>query len=149
MLRHAGEIIVCRPVTQVFDFLSNLENAPQWQNGVLASEVITTGQIGVGTRFKETLKLMGRPVEAICEIIEHEPGHRFVWQGSAPSLKFQGQYQFEPVSEGTRVSYTGSTELSGLWRLVEPLMAGEINKEIDTELKMIKSAVEAQPVSAS
>ena len=145
MIKLEGNIIINQPVDHVFDFMVDLENAPQWQTGVLGSQKITEGTFGVGTRFKESVKLMGRPVEAVCEITEYEPKKKLAWKSDSSSLmSYEGQFTFEAAEGGTRVSYGGSARLKGLWRLFEPLAAREARRETVAELNKLKSVLEGQ-----
>jgi hypothetical protein len=121
-----------------------LENASKWQSGVTKSQVISSGAIRVGTQFKEVIKVIGRPVETICEIIEFEPGKQVGFRSnSSAAIQFEGRYTFEPTQSGTRLTYSGWTRLGGFWRLVEPFFGGEVKKELEAELKRVKALLEA------
>ena len=40
---------IALPAAEVFAFLSNLENLPRWQSGVVRAEQTSSGAIGVGS----------------------------------------------------------------------------------------------------
>lgn len=144
MLKHSASIVIDRPVDHVFAFLADLENTPKWQSGVTDSKVISSGPIRVGTQFTEIIKIVGRSVETLCEVIEFEPGKKVGFRSdSSPAIQFEGRYSFEPIQIGTQVTFTGWTRLGGLWRLLEPLFGGEVKKELEGEMKRIKSLLEA------
>jgi hypothetical protein len=46
-------VIINRPVEEVWKFISNIENAPKWDRGVLAGHQISKGPPGVGTTFAD------------------------------------------------------------------------------------------------
>lgn len=143
MLKQMATITISRPVDHVFAFMANLENSPKWQSGVTDSKVISTGPLRVGTQFSEVIKVIGRPVEALCEVIEYESGSKIGFRSSSsPAIQFEGHYSFEPNDGGTQLTYSGWTRLGGFWRLLEPLFGGEVNKELAAELKRLKSLLE-------
>ena len=46
MIKNEMSIIFQRPVQEVFDFMSDFQNGPQWQTGLLGVGRITEGAIG-------------------------------------------------------------------------------------------------------
>ena len=46
-----GEIIINRPVEEVFDFVADERNEPHYNPRMVRAEKISEGQIGSGTRF--------------------------------------------------------------------------------------------------
>ena len=63
MIKNEVSLIIQRPVHEVFDYISDLENACQLQPGLLDVRRITEGPLGVGTRFQSVRKFMGRRLE--------------------------------------------------------------------------------------
>ena len=53
MARVEGEIIIYRPVEEVFDFVADERNEPRYNPRMLDAEQISEGPIGVGTRFRD------------------------------------------------------------------------------------------------
>ena len=49
MARVSGEILINRPVEQVFDYAADQRNEPIYNPRMLRSEKVTDGPIGVGT----------------------------------------------------------------------------------------------------
>jgi hypothetical protein len=80
MANVSGEILINRPVEQVFDSVADQRNEPSYNPRMLQSEKITEGPIGVGTRFRATAMSGRRPVEMFIEVTSTRgPG------GSAPA----------------------------------------------------------------
>jgi uncharacterized membrane protein len=57
-----GEIVIKRPVEEVFDFAVDVRNEPRYNPHMRRAEQITDGPIGVGTRFRAEISSMGRTV---------------------------------------------------------------------------------------
>ena len=97
----------------------------------------------VGTRFTESMHVMGMTFDANCEVTAFEPPHHLTMVADGKLIHYQGEFTFEPASIGSRLSVTGQVALKGWWRLLGPLMGGEIRKESQAELEDIKKALEA------
>jgi uncharacterized protein YndB with AHSA1/START domain len=46
-----------RPCERVFEYLTNVGNLPEWQNGVIQSKGLTEGPVSIGFRFEEQAKV--------------------------------------------------------------------------------------------
>jgi Polyketide cyclase / dehydrase and lipid transport len=55
-----GRIEIARPVEEVFDFVADERNEPRYSEEMLGCEKVTSGQVGVGTRYAAEMKAMGR-----------------------------------------------------------------------------------------
>jgi hypothetical protein len=55
MTRVEGEIIIHRPVEEVFDFVADERNEPRYNPRMLDVQLICDAPIGVGTRFRAEL----------------------------------------------------------------------------------------------
>ena len=49
MARIEGEIVIDRPVEEVFDFVADERNEPRYNPQMLRAEQISSGPIGLGT----------------------------------------------------------------------------------------------------
>jgi uncharacterized membrane protein len=145
MITLNDDIVIDRPVEQVFTFVSNLENAPKWQSDLVTSTLDTAGPIGVGSKFREVTKVLGRKVDALCEITEYDYPTKMAFKAtSAAGMDYDGVYIAEPSGADTRLRFTGTVTLKGFLRLLEPLYTGEVKRGLVEEHKRLKAAVEAE-----
>jgi uncharacterized protein YndB with AHSA1/START domain len=143
-LRHRVDID--RPVADVFDFVANVENAPKWQPAVIETKRITPDPIGLGSQFREVAKMLGRRVTTLCEITEFVPGKRLSFAATSTGpFSYATTYTFETTGATTRLGIDGTFRLSGIWRLLEPLVKREVRNESAGELKAMKAAIESRP----
>jgi carbon monoxide dehydrogenase subunit G len=147
MIPIRGSVEIQRPAEDVFEFLSDLGNAPKWQRGVAESRRTSEGPIRVGTRFRETVRTMGMRFEAMCEVTVFDPPRKFSMTADGKMIHYEGDFTFEPIAggEATRLSVTASMKMKGLWRVLEWIAGREIRKESLAELEDIKKALEAGP----
>jgi hypothetical protein len=65
--RVEGDIIIKRPVEEVFDFCADERNEPRYNPWMTHAEQTSSGPIGLGSRFHAELRTMGRKVAMTIE----------------------------------------------------------------------------------
>lgn len=145
MIHVTGSVDINRVPDQVFAFLADPANAPQWQSELTHSELLTPGPVRVGSQFKETVRFLGRPIELICDYVEVEPGRQMVFRSdNSKTMQFDVTFLVEARGPAaSHVTVTSNTALGGVLRLLEPLFAGEIKNASRNELRQLKAALEA------
>jgi deazaflavin-dependent oxidoreductase (nitroreductase family) len=123
MVRIAGEIIIDRPVEEVFDVVADARNEPRYNPRLRHAEQITTGPIGVGTRFRAETMMMGRAVPMTIEFTAFERPRRLASSTRMATMDIDGALIFDPVPGGTRMRWTWNLRPRGLLRLLGPLVA--------------------------
>lgn len=123
MARVNGEILIERPVEEVFDFVAEQRNEPIYNPRMLQSEKITAGPIGVGTRFHAMARSGRRTVEMLIEVTEFQRPRTFGSRTTMPSVDIDGGLTFEPAAGATRMSWSWEVSPSGPLRLFGPLVA--------------------------
>jgi uncharacterized membrane protein len=143
-MAHAEErVIVNRPVNQVFAFILDGTNNPLWRSSVLDIERVPGTPAEVGARFKQGLKGPGgRRIAGDYEITECQPNTLIRFQVIAGPARPTGAYSFEPVNEGTAVTFSLDHEPRGLIeRLMSPMIARTMRQEVTT-LGQLKTYLE-------
>ncbi len=148
MINVEDSIVINRPVAEVFAFLADQHNTPQWQDGLLEVRRITEGAIGVGTKHTAVRKFLGRKLELTNEYVKYEPNRQITFTGDG-STRFEHSYFTEATSEGTKVTSKMEMEPGGLLGLAEPLIAKSLKKDFRASLILLKSLLEKQTVGVS
>jgi len=123
MVHVDGEIVINRPVEEVFDFVADERNEPRYNPRMRTAEQTTAGPIGVGTRFRAVTVSMGRPVEMIIELTGYERPGRLASVTHMSSMNLAGALTFDPVAGGTRMRWSWELQPRGILRLLSPLVA--------------------------
>lgn len=142
MLKVSASIDISRPPADVFAYISNLSNMPKWQAEVVRSTVLTPGPTQVGSLFSEHVKLGPLRTVAQCEVTEFVPGQVLSFKASSSAVEYQGRRVVEPVEGGARLTLAGTLQPKGFWRLMEPLMDGELKNGVKKELGTVKALLE-------
>jgi len=135
-------VVIARPVEQVFAFVADHQNLPAWTVGVKNSERLTDGPPADGSRYRVVGSMLGRVIESSYQVTAFEPGRGFDGTMSSPAFGFTEQYRFEPDRDATRVSMTASVEPRGLFRLLGPVMAAGVRRQVRADHRRLKTVLE-------
>lgn len=141
--------VIHRPIDEVFAFVTDARNNPQWQSdtGLLRIQQIPEEPVGVGTRIVEARKFMGMQFETTSEVTAYVPGSVYTRHGIGASgpLK-EATTRFEPVADGTRVTVDVQVEAGGLLSIAEPLLVSNMKQGFESTLVTLKALLERQPL---
>jgi uncharacterized protein YndB with AHSA1/START domain len=141
MIQHEVTIHLNRPVEQVFAFLMDTGKLSTWQSNLIKMEPLTEGPLRAGSRFREVRRLGRRDSEIQGEITVFEPNKRFETK-TITKPQVMVSYSFEAENGGTRLKHKFVMLTSGLMRLLEPLIAGSIKKESESDFETLKRILE-------
>ena len=97
MARVVGEIVIYRPVVEVFDFVADERNEPRYKPRLRDVEQISEGSIGSGTRFRTELETMDRTMPMIVEFGGYERPRRLASVTRSSMMGTEGALTFESV----------------------------------------------------
>jgi carbon monoxide dehydrogenase subunit G len=143
MIRFETEQTIHRSAEDVWAYATDIVRHPEWM-GVIDARIVEGTGTEVGARATERLRIGPRTVEVELAVAEAIPGRRVRWTvaGRSP-LRADVAIDLAPVgTDGTRVVWSGSIGLAGLWRLLEPLMAREVRDGEAAELRRLKTNLE-------
>jgi uncharacterized protein YndB with AHSA1/START domain len=142
MIEFENTVRVDRPITDVFAFLSDLENIPKWNYYVVEVRKLSDGPIGIGTTYHQVRKTD----EQDFRISELDPNHKLAVKTlpqSSPGLEMR----FTLDEEG------GITRIRDEWKLdtgwpapLEWLGARRVKSAVAENLTKLKELLEAGQV---
>jgi Polyketide cyclase / dehydrase and lipid transport len=118
-----GEIVIERPVEEVFDFAADECNEPRYNPHMRRAEQLTDGPVGVGTRFRAEMTSMRRAIPMVTELTAYQRPRRYASTTQLSLMETSGTVTFEPISEGTLLRWAWQVEPRGALRAVTPIMA--------------------------
>ena len=136
-------VTIDRPLEEVWDFVSDPANNPQWQSGVTQSDQSPTGPVGVGTRVRIVRRIMGQRTEMVFETTEFKPYEKFAFKSLSGPLEVSGSLAVAATDAGTEVTYSGTGKAAGVLGLGETIIAGLVNRQISDDLKALKALLES------
>ena len=145
----AGSTVINRPIGEVFSFLADGTNDPQFSPRVLSIEKTTDDPVGVGTVYVSTVKDAGMKTKREFELTEFQEPSRIRWTERSKNMITvpHGGYDLEPAGDGTKLTVTNEFEGHGFGKLILPLALRAAIKDADAFADRIKQAVESRPAS--
>jgi uncharacterized membrane protein len=120
--RIEGDVVINRPVEEVFDFVADERNEPRYNPRMLRAEKLSSGPIGVGTRFRAQTRTALGSAEMTIEVTAYERPRRLAFSTQLSSIDIHGTLAFDPVPEGTRMHWEWNVEPRGLLKLLGPMV---------------------------
>jgi uncharacterized membrane protein len=141
MITFSNTIAIDRPVPDVFAYLSDLENVPEWNWAIDDTTQTTPGDPGVGTRYRQT-RSTPRPVTEELEIVTLEEDDRLEVVGTLAEIPVRLTYLVDRTEAGTHLTNRVDLEPRGGMRLVARLASGQIERAVAENLGQLKSRLE-------
>ena len=142
------DIDIMRPHEEVFAFITNFENNPQWQNGMKSCKFTSEGPVGVGTTYEQVASFLGRSIITTFEVVEFEPNRRIKFVSRQSTFPLRIVRAVEPIAGGTHVHAEIEGEPGGVFKLLGPLLDGMVSKSIQKDYAQLKQLLEAEITSA-
>ena len=118
----SGELVINRPVEEVFDFIADERNEPRYNPRMLCADKLSPGPIGLGTRFSAQMTSRRRPVELTIELIGFDRPRRLASLTRLTTMEIRGTLTFDPVPEVTQMRWAWILQPRGLLKLLTPLV---------------------------
>lgn len=148
-MRIEGEIVIARPVEEVFDFVADERNEPLFNPRMVRAEKVSPGPIGPGTRFRAEIKSMGRTAATTIETTGYERPRRLASTTRMSTMDIEGVLLFDPVDGGTRMRWLWDLRPRGVLRLMSPMIGRMGRRQEQATWAGLKRRLEAREASGA
>ena len=142
-------LLILRPVRDVFNFITTPANNSHWQYGSLVSVQISPGDMQIGTVFSSFGHFMGRRIQSDFEVTEFETNRSYSFESISGPVQLQTSYRFEPVNQDTNIIVSSLINPGGFFNLVDPIVARATKKQYRENLTRLKELLEAKEITRS
>ncbi len=125
-------IEIARTPEDVFSYLTDVSNLPDWQTGVKSA----TERDG---RIEESRSLFGKEIDTTLEIVEEEAPRLFTLRTLEGLLQLTVRHELEPTDEGTRMTVTAEGDVSGF---AAGLLARGAERQFRKDFERLKKILE-------
>jgi len=113
---------IAAPVEMVFTAATDFAHAAENFRGIEKIELLTGGPVAVGTRWRETRKMMGSESTETLEVVGFERWKSYTIGCESCGAYFETTFRFGRDGDGTRVTLDARTEARSLVaKLMSPL----------------------------
>ena len=145
MIKNEKIINIRRPIEEVFAYVSDPQNGPQWQPELLEVRRITKGPLGIGTQFTSARKIMGQKMETSVELTAYEPNSKVALKSTSGAvLPFEQLSLFESTAEGTKLTTTIELHPGSDMAQAAPMLAESLRQEMATDFDGLKKLLESR-----
>ena len=143
-IKFSENVMINRPVGEVFDHVSNMQNLPKYDHVVKASEKTTEGPIGVGTEFRLQNQLGVMRGDPTMTFLEFDSPHRILFHTTRfGPIAETAEFLLEELDDSTRVTIQGKTHPVGPLRLIGPVFNRSAGRLWNGILASLKQELEA------
>ena len=137
------EIVVHRPIDEVFAYVADARNRPQWDDSVISEELTSPEPIGMGTTVRTRLRSTGRPYTYTWEVTEHRPPHRMTITSTSGPVPTALAFLLSDEEGSTRLGFTLTGRPAGPLRMLQPLLARSTRRDLDRSFGRLKELLES------
>jgi hypothetical protein len=142
-----GSIVIERSIEDVFDFVADERNEPQYNPQMTRADKVSDGPIGVGTKFHSVVTGVGRGADMTIEFTEFDRPRRIAETTHMSNMNIKGVLTFEPVPGGTRMTWLWDLEPRGFYKVLGPLIRRMGERQELRIWSELKTVLETGPLS--
>ncbi|MFE7778035.1 SRPBCC family protein [Streptomyces sp. NPDC057445] len=139
---------IAAPAERVWEAMTDLEGMERVLSGVQKVEVLTDGGFRVGTRWRETRRMLGKEATEEMYVTASEPPERYVVEAESHGTRYVSEFELLPVGPVTttvRMTFSASPPggvMGVLAKVLGGLGAGAVSKAIAKDLAEVAASVE-------
>jgi uncharacterized membrane protein len=144
MAKVEESVVIKRPAEQVYNFVTDLKNLPQWEPAITEVEQTSAGELGVGTTYRGVNKMMGMKMKWTSIVNKCEPNKKWSETIISGSSRIDEQLSFDATDGSTKFTLAYDMKAGGILKLLSPLIVSTTRKQLKENLNNLKIILEAQ-----
>ena len=120
------------PIEEVFAYLADFSNGPEWDPTQESSVARDDGGPRLGQIYDIVVEWGDRKLPMVYEVTAYKPNHMITLVGDGSTTHAIDTLEFTEVSDGgTAVTYNADIRLRGFLRVAEPFLGSKFNELFD------------------
>jgi uncharacterized membrane protein len=140
-VKFTNVVTINRPRADVFEYLARFENIPAWNYAISETRKLTSGPVGVGTRYRQH-RTIPSPSDEEFEVVEFEPDRRLSVDGDLALLHGRVSYALEAAGGATMLTNSMDLRAPGAANLVAQLASRRVQAAVAANLDVLKELLE-------
>lgn len=142
MARAEVSLVINCPVDKVFAYLADISRGKEWQSELVEVQQTSSGPVGIGTTIREIRRFLGRNLETAFTVTEYEPDYRLGFESTSGPIPMRAYYNLEGTGDGAKVTLAVEAELTGVFKMTEPLVVHSAKRQMDADIARLKEILE-------
>lgn len=143
-MRYELAVEIARPPAEVFAFLADPGNLPQWQADVEEVRGAPGGPLTAGATFTEVRSFLGKRVESTLEAAAVEPGRELTLRTVSGPVHVSIEHLLEPSGAGTVLRVVAEADPGKLLGLGGPIVRRAAERRARGDFERLKILLEAR-----
>jgi len=144
-MKATATISITRPIDEVFDFVTNVENMPRWISGVSSARLVSSA-MGAGARYVIDYVRGWRATEVEIEVVDYERPRLFAGRSSRGPFDYEGRMELIADKDTTAVTNIiedapDSLATTIASALLGPLLRRAHRRRLVKELEQLRTAI--------
>ena len=143
-LTMTASIEIDRPAGEVFAYVADMANNPEWQRGQRRCTWTSEPPLRIGSTYDQEASFLGRSIVSSFEVVELEPGRRIRIVSTAGTMPIDVTRIVEPTGDDRcRVSAEVRGDPPGAMRLLGPLLPRLVERSVRGDYRRLKEQLES------
>ena len=144
MIDKTHTIFINRPPDEVFAYITDPQKTGEWDPRVVSARIEPPGELAVGSKIVQQVRLRVGSVEGSFDVVGYEPGVEAVYRSDSSYFSGDITFRVEEASEGTKLIIREKGGSKGLLRLVEPFLVRSGVLQRERMMARMKERLEAK-----
>ncbi len=135
-------IVIDKPASAVFAFISDPNHDISWVGGVKQAKLLTPAPIAVGSQVSRMASFLGRTMHYVLEITTFQEPALLSMKSIKGPFHMHVEYMLNETEGKTTLQVRVMGNPKGFYKVASPLLALQVRKGIKRDLKELKLILE-------
>ncbi|MBF0705718.1 SRPBCC family protein [Alkalihalobacillus hwajinpoensis] len=135
-------ILIERPPEVVFNYITNFENNPDWQSGMVSAK-FTNGVLREGATYDQVAKFLGKEIKTTFIVRQYNPYHKIQIESVDSTFPIKVTREVQVAGEGCVVKAVVEGNPGRLFSLARPVLSKLVQRSIEKDYAHLKQLLEA------
>ncbi|WNJ16203.1 SRPBCC family protein [Pontibacter sp. G13] len=141
-MKFQERILIDKPVTRVFKFLSNVRSHKKFSPTIKETKLISDGSLQEGSEVFVRSFFLGRKIESNNKVTSYVPEKRIVFTSVDAPFPSEISYSLESKGEGTEVTMVYELTPGRYFNLPEMFLKPRLGEVVNSSLSNLKQTLE-------
>jgi hypothetical protein len=140
------QVEIARSAGDVFAYLSDFENNPRWQRGMVSCRWTSPQPHGVGATYDQVAHFLGRDVVSSFVVLEQDDGHRVKISSTSGPFPITETRTVTPDGDGRCVvDALVEGDAGGFFRIAGPLVRLMVARSVRADYRRLREHLAHEP----
>lgn len=144
MIEVRADIDIDREPAEVFAFMADMANNPEWQKGMRRCTWTSEPPLRLGSTYDQEAAFLGRSIVSSFEVVEFTEGERIRIRTTGGTMPIDVTRTVSANTDsGSRVNAIVRGEPKGVFRIAGPIVRALVGASVRRDYRQLKRLLEA------